>query len=137
MTGPSIVNLKGRTYFECTVEEVHSGDDLILMVDLGVDALYKKVRARLAGVDTPDAYKAGQDTEAGEVRELVRKLTRDKKCFLDLQNFGKGGWIVVLHIKDSNGEALNLNQYLMEQGHVYQNPRTQNGSSDSDSPAAA
>ena len=43
----SIVNLGGNTRFKAIVEEVHSGDDLILMVDLNVDCLYKKVRARL------------------------------------------------------------------------------------------
>lgn len=118
----SIVNLGGNTRFKAVVEEVHSGDDLILMVDLNVDSLFKKVRARLAGVDTPDAYKAQAGTQAGAIRDRVRKLTIGKQCFIDLQNQGRGGWIIILWVnngKDGN-EAQNINEMLKEEGFIYE-----------------
>ncbi len=120
----SIINrVGGNTRFKATVEEVHSGDDLILMVDLNVDCLYKKVRARLQGVDTPDAYKAQADTQAGSVRDRVRKLTQGKQCWVDLHQQGRGGWIVTLWVKNGKAEdePQNVNAMLKDEGFVYQN----------------
>jgi len=118
----SIVNLGGNTRFKAIVEEVHSGDDLILMVDLNVDCLYKKVRARLQGVDTPDAYKAQADTQAGAIRDRVRKLTTGKQCFIDLHQQGRGGWIITLWVKNGKGddEPQNVNAMLKEEGYIYE-----------------
>lgn len=100
------------------VLEVHSGDDLILMVDLGVDDLFKKVRARLFGVDTPDAYKADSTTEAGKIREDVRKTVVSRDCYVDVNKVNSSGWVVTLHvIKD--GTDLNLNSHLAEMGYIY------------------
>lgn len=118
----SIVNLGGNTRFKAVVEEVHSGDDLILMVDLNVDALYKKVRARLQGVDTPDAYKAQADTQAGAIRDRVRKLTQGKQCFVDLHQQGRGGWIITLWVMNGKGDEniQNVNGMLKEEGYIYE-----------------
>lgn len=105
--------------YEAEVVEVHSGDDMVLMVNLGVDGLYKRVRARLHGVDTPDAFRSANTTKAGEVRDQVRKITRDKECTITVHTTGKGGWIVTLEAPD--GENLvNINELLIEQGFVYQ-----------------
>lgn len=109
----------GQNTYSVKVEEVHSGDDLLLLVDLGVDGLYKKVRARLQGVDTPDGYKAGPDTEAGRIRDEVRRLTYTE-CMIALQSSGRGGWHVVLFFKDRETRAfLNLNDLLKARGYVY------------------
>ena len=116
------MNLGGNTRFKAVVEEVHSGDDLVLMVDLNIDCLYKKVRARLAGVDTPDAYKAQAGTQAGTIRDRVRKLIMGKPCFIDLQAQGRGGCIIILWVrsgKDDN-EAQNINEMLKEEGFIYE-----------------
>jgi hypothetical protein len=105
--------------YKAVVEKVHSGDDLILMVDLGVDSLYKRVRARLQGVDTPDAYKANAETEAGRIRERVRRLVSHKHCIVDVHTTGKGGWVVTLYVALDNEELMNVNDVLRAMGFVY------------------
>lgn len=104
--------------YEVEVEEVYSGDDLVLMVDLGVDGLHKRVRARLKGVDTPSAFKAPKDTEAGSVRDTIRSLVRRGKCAIQLHAEGRGGWLVTLFV-DNGGERLNVNQMMIDKGYVF------------------
>jgi len=105
--------------YEVEVEEVHSGDDLVLLVNLGVDGLFKRVRARLKGVDTPSAFRALKDTEAGEVRDFMRGLVLKNKCSIDLHAHGKGGWMVTLYVAKDDG-LLNVNDLLIQKGYVYQ-----------------
>lgn len=104
--------------FEARVEEVHSGDDFILLVNLGVDGLFKRTRVRLHGVDAPNAYKAGPDTEAGRVRDEIRKRI-GSRCLVELIAEGKGGWIVNMTVFDSNNQPMCLNKSLQERGYVY------------------
>lgn len=106
--------------YTAEVIEVRSGDDLTLMVDLGIDGLHKKVRARLQGVDTPDAYQATNGSEAGKVRNDVRVLTRNKTCTIDVHSAHKNGWIITLYIDDhSSNPPVCLNKALIEKGYVY------------------
>lgn len=100
------------------VEEVHSGDDLVLLVNLGVDSLLKRVRARLQGVDTPDAYKADGSTDAGKVRDWVRSLIVGKSCHVELHSDRKGGWIVSLYVNDK-GKTVCINELLRDAGYVF------------------
>lgn len=107
-----------RSYY-VTVEEVHSGDDLIAMVDLGIDKLFKRVRLRLQGVDTPNAYKAKIGTEAGLLRDEVKKLTSNR-CRVEIVSEGKGGWLVILLAEDPNTQTeININDLLKKRGFVY------------------
>jgi endonuclease YncB( thermonuclease family) len=111
--------------FYAVVEEVHSGDDLILMVDLGIDGLHKRVRVRLRGVDTPSAYRAKPETEAGQIREYVRDLVQGMPVKIEVHNQGKGSWVVTLHIcsreerEDLAATKTNLNELLINKGYVY------------------
>lgn len=111
--------------YKADVEEVHSGDDLVMLVDLGVDGLLKRVRARLYGVDTPDAYKLDSNTEAGKVRDQVRKLTKGKRCEIDLHSDRKGGWIVTLYVRETPKELFNINDHLISLGFVYKQDNVQ------------
>lgn len=104
------------TLYSATVEAVHSGDDLVLLVDLGVDGLFKKVRVRLHGVDTPDAFKAGADTAAGTVRDDVRKLLGGS-CRVGIVAQARGVWIVKVYIK---GDVC-LNDLLISRGYAHTN----------------
>ena len=106
--------------YEVSVLEVHSGDDLMLMVNLGIDGLYKKVRARLYGVDTPDAYRSTNSTKAGEVRDQVRAWVSNKQCRIKVHSTRKGGWIVTLEVHAKDNDYLNVNERLIKQGFVYQ-----------------
>lgn len=104
-----------------SVEEVHSGDDLVVLVDLGVDGLYKRTRIRLHGVDAPNAYKAKVGTEAGLLRDEIRKLTGGK-CRIELVSEGRGGWLVRLFAFVSDNkhhEEININELLKSRGYVY------------------
>lgn len=109
----------GRKQYAVRVEEVHSGDDFIVLVDLGVDGLYKRTRVRLHGVDAPNAYKAKPDTEAGQIRDEVKRLVSGK-CFIEVVSEGKGGWIVIMHVQvGTETETTSLNEYLAGRGYVY------------------
>lgn len=108
--------------FNAVVEEVHSGDDLILLVDLGVDGLHKRVRARLKGVDTPSAFRAAKSTEAGQIRDMIRNLVSAGKCSIKLHAEGKGGWLVSLFV--GSGDTVTcVNEELISKGYVYQPKR--------------
>lgn len=106
-------------FYDVQVEEVHSGDDLVLMVDLGVDGLFKRVRARLYGVDTPNAYRAKTDTVAGEIRDEVRRITSSGPCRVKVVGHGKGGWVVILYVVGMLAEPFNVNEILIGRGYVY------------------
>lgn len=114
-----------RVYFGC-VKEVHSGDDLIILVDLGVDGLYKKVRARLKGVDAPDAYKEDSATEAGKIRDTVKSKVLNSTCKIELHAEKRSVWIITLWAKSDDGDT-SLNQYLMDLGYTFTGARSTNG----------
>lgn len=108
-----------QTSYRCRVSEVFSGDDLIAFIDLGVEDLWLYKRLRLAGVDTPPAIKAGDNTEGGKIRTMVRNLTRDRKAKLTVTRRGVNSWAVILVVETPSGE-INLNDYLIAQGYKYQ-----------------
>lgn len=105
--------------FQAEILEVRSGDDLIAMVALGIDDLHKKVRVRLAGVDTPDAFQEGASTDAGRIRDKVKSLIKGKKCTLEVLSTRRGGWRSTLLLTDSSGKTVNVNTMLQEMGYVY------------------
>ncbi len=92
-----------KTYI-VEVHDVFSGDDLVVLVDLGVEDLWKRQRVRLAGVDTPNAVNAGPDTEAGKLRSYVRNLVRGRKAKLRVISRGANSWVVVLLVETPEGE---------------------------------
>jgi hypothetical protein len=107
-----------RRVYDARVEEVHSGDDFILLVELGVDNLFKKIRARLHGVDAPNAYRAGPDTEAGVVRDEVRAMCAQGKCRISVVSEGKGGWVVRLYVQ-SGEQDICVNDVLRDKGYIF------------------
>jgi hypothetical protein len=118
--------MAAKPHFEVAVEEVHSGDDLVVMVNLGVDGLFKRVRARLYGVDTPNAYRVRNDTDAGKLRDEIKQLTYNAHCSVIVQTQGKGGWLVTLLVhRQGESEPININDMLVERGYVYQRTQEQ------------
>lgn len=109
---------KRATCFEAEVVDVYSGDDLIVMVDLGIENLFKKQRVRLQGVDTPNAIGSGANTPAGAVRAYVRNLCRGKKIKLEVTSRSLSSWVAVVHVVLDSG-LHNLNEDLIAQGYVY------------------
>ena len=114
-------------FFRVRIEHVKSGDDLIGLVDLGVDSLHKQVRLRLRGVDAPNAHLASETTEAGKVRDFVRHHVMNRECTVQVHHMGKGGWVVTLFSKKPDGEIVNVNSLLVSEGYVYNPERAENG----------
>lgn len=115
-----VLPLTTRRRYRCDVIEVHSGDDLIVFVDLEIDGLYKRTRIRLAGCDTPDAYQKAVDTTAGKVREKVRRLTAGRPCQIDVHSQGRGGWKVTLWTATEDSDDLvNVNKILVDDGFIF------------------
>lgn len=110
--------MTGQVEFSCQVQEVFSGDDLIVMVDLGVENLYKKQRIRLSGVDTPSAINATPDTDAGQIRTHVRALVRGKKATITLVTKNTNSWVCILVVDTPNG-PMNVNEELISKGYEY------------------
>ena len=107
-----------RKTYTAEVREVFSGDDLVVLVDLGVEDLWRRKRVRLAGVDTPNAVNAGPDTEAGRLRSFVRSLARGRKAQLQVVSRGANSWVVILYIETPEG-VINLNETLIQQGYQF------------------
>lgn len=104
--------------YVCEVREVFSGDDLIALIDLGVENLWKRQRIRLSGVDTPPAINATGDTEAGKIRSHVRTLTRGRKGKLTVVNRNSNSWVVILIVETPEG-AINVNDLLIARGYQF------------------
>lgn len=109
-----------KRFYPATVHSVFSGDDLVVMVDLGAEDLYKRQRVRLRGVDTPTAINMGKDTEGGRIREQVHSALRGRDLVIEVINRGATSWIVEITYKDRDGETVNLNEYLVSLGYAYQ-----------------
>lgn len=97
------------------VEDVYSGDDILMMIDLGVDDLHKKKRVRLVGVDTPCAIRESDDSPAGKVRALVKDITRNRECTLVVSQKIGNSWVgtLIIHARDTD---INLNELLIARG---------------------
>jgi len=111
MSSPPVV-------YTCEVREVFSGDDLIALVDLGVENLWKRQRLRLSGVDTPPAINANGDTEAGKLRSYVRMLVRGKKAQITVVSRNTNSWVVVLVVETHEG-SVNVNDLLVSRGYEF------------------
>lgn len=108
-----------RREYKAKIVDVFSGDDLIVMVELGVEDLYKRQRIRLHGVDTPNAIGAAADTEAGQVRSYVRSLVRDKPLNIKVQFRGANSWVAIVEVETQEGVTINLNEELVNQGYAF------------------
>ena len=107
--------------YPCEVREVFSGDDLVVFIDLGVEGLWKRQRVRLAGVDTPNAVGAAEDTEAGRVRREIRQLARHRRGVLTVVSKSMNSWVCTLIVETSQVKegAVSVNDWLIARGYVF------------------
>lgn len=105
--------------YKARVVDVYSGDDLLLMVDLGVDGLFKQVRARLHGVDAPNAFREREGSEAYVVRDEVKNILENQVVQIDIHHEGRGGWVVELWYLDALQVHRSLNSFLQKRGYIY------------------
>lgn len=106
-------------FFKAELKEVMSGDDLTLLIDLGVDGLFKRQRVRLQGVDTPDARGQGATTLAGKIRTYVTRACRHQELYIEVINQLAHAWVVVLYVDSGQPHRHNLNDDLIKQGYKY------------------
>lgn len=118
--------MKEPEQFDALVLEVYSGDDVIVMVDLGVESLHKKVRFRLQGVDTPNGIGAPKSSEAGKLRSYVQQLCRNQKVRITVTKRDRNHWLGILEI-ERGGTRLNVNEDLIRQGYKFTQERGNNG----------
>lgn len=103
-----------------SVKAVCSADDIILMLDLGHDGLYRLTRCRLAGVDTPSTFNT-ESVEAANLKTFVSKaLNMSKGAYIEVVSFLHNSWLVHLYTKDPETKAyVSLNQVLINNGYVF------------------
>lgn len=104
--------------YQCEIREVFSGDDLIALVDLGVENLFKKQRIRLHEVDTPNAINAKGDTEGGQIRSEIRQMVRGRRSVIKVISRNASSWIVELSVTTPDG-VVNINELLSGRGYTF------------------
>lgn len=107
-----------KTSYTGEVREVYSGDDLVVLVDLGTEDLWKRQRIRLFGVDTPNGMSAAADSNAGRVRAYVRAMTKGKKVRIEVTSRTSNSWVAIVTVDTPDGPK-NLNDDLIAQGFKY------------------
>jgi hypothetical protein len=107
--------------YSCLILDVFSGDDLVAMVDLKIEQLWKKQRIRLFGVDTPNAVNMADDTDAGAIRRQVRALSRNRRGVIKVHAKNHTSWICSLTIEAdaAHGGTIDLNEWLRVRGYIY------------------
>ena len=113
-----------KVKYKAEVLEVHSGDDITVLVDLGIDDLYKKVRCRLLGVDTPSAFNAKEGDEAISVKKTVQTRLSQRIVIIVVHKMNKSSWLVDMLIPGlKSKETKNLNQLLIDLGYTFSKPQ--------------
>jgi hypothetical protein len=110
--------------YEGQLVAAYSGDDLIVMLDLKVESLHKKMRIRLSGVDTPNGIGASPESEAGRIRADVLKMCRNKQLRVTIVNKQSTKWIAVVEV-NRDGELFNINNDLISKGYEFKRERTE------------
>jgi len=102
------------------VKNIYSGDDLILLLDLGHDGLYRLTRCRLVGVDAPSTFN-NDNEEAIKLKNFVSKaLNNSSDSYVEVSSYLNNSWLVTLFTKDKETQAYtSLNQVLINNGYVF------------------
>ena len=106
--------------YSAVITNVYDGDTLTADVDLGFKTWAKKVKLRLAGIDTPEIRTKDpqEKIKAIEARDRVRELCLGKEVVIKTHGKGKyGRWLTTIQISDN----IDLAQSLIQEnlGKVY------------------
>ena len=109
-----------------TLVKVLDGDTIDCYIDLGFDLKIKK-RIRYMGIDTwesrtrdLDEKKKGLAAKARN-KELLESVS-SKSGYFRIKSYGTGKYGRVLadiFVQDKEGNAINVNQQLIKEGHAY------------------
>ena len=108
--------------YTAKMDEVKSGDDISMMVDLGVSSLYQLVRCRLYRIDTPDTFRSEDGSDAKRVQKWVYNFLKDRECTVFVHSMRKSSWIVTILVHVDGKGTVDLNKQLSEQGYSYLAP---------------
>ena len=112
--------------YDATVLAVHDGDTITCDVDLGFKTWLRGAKFRLYGINAPelstDRGPAARDALAGQLPadaqvtlltlpSNVTPLSPDK-----VEKFGR--WLATVLVTQPDGTRLNLNQWMVDNGHA-------------------
>lgn len=122
--GEEDLRIRSRLYYYVAhVTDVYDGDTMTVDVDLGLGTWRHNQTIRLWKVNTPELR--GPEREQGlRVRNFVRNYVLDKDVLLrtildkrGVDQTGKFGRLLgEILVEDENGEILNINELLLQQG---------------------
>ena len=101
--------------YRAIITKVYDGDTLTAEVDLGFKLWAKKIKLRLAGIDTPEIRTKNQNEKvlALKARDRVRELCLGKEVTITTHGKGKyGRWLATVYIM----EDVDLSICLISEG---------------------
>ena len=112
--------------YRAVIDRVVDGDTVDAMIDLGFDTHIKR-RIRLHGLDAWESRTRNlEEKEKGlaakaRTKELLTEITSKPKYFrIKSHGVGKYGRVLgELFIQDVEGNKININETLIEEGHAY------------------
>ncbi len=113
--------------YHAKVLEVTDGDTLDLLVDLGFDPVYRRLkRARLYGIDAPEKNTAAGKRAKEFLVNLLPVGTMIRVNTIKIKSGGEkvekyGGYLVIIHMIDDDEDdpgTLSLNDKIIAAGHA-------------------
>ena len=108
-------------YF-CKIQRVVDGDTVDISVNLGFD-IWHNARVRMMGIDTPESRTRNLEEKALGLASKARlkELLKGKKIKIVCSKEGKGKFGLIIadvHTIDKEGNDVNVNNQLIEEGHA-------------------
>jgi micrococcal nuclease len=114
--------------YNAKVEKVVDGDTIDCTIDLGFHT-WKKIRVRMAGINTPESRTRDlEEKERGlAAKNRLEEILKynDNHCMLKISGLGKfGRALATVHVRTLSPVAtegltlINVNQQLIEEGHA-------------------
>lgn len=112
-------------HYRAEVRSVYDGDTCTLNIDLGLGTWLHKEKIRLARINTPE-LRGDERPEGLLAADFARELLMPngepgQEVWISTQKDKKGKYgryVAEIWVKDANGEALNVNDALVNAGHA-------------------
>lgn len=101
--------------YRAHVVSVYDGDTLRADVDLGFFTWIRSEQFRLARINAPEVR--GPERDQGLItRDRLRELVLDQDVIIETEKKGKFGRYIAEIFLESDGELVNINDRLVEEG---------------------
>ena len=113
--------------YRCKLDRVVDGDTVDAMIDVGFDIWIKR-RIRFKGMNAWESRTRNLEEKAlglaakARVKELLTEVS-SKPGFFRIKSYGEGKYgrvLAELFIMDKDGNAVNVNQTLITEGHAHE-----------------